>query len=149
MGIVQRKNENGDGGRQRGLSVVSQKHCLNDYQMGGFERPTSASLTEVKVQLHFNLNIYISLIKKKKKKRGTCFSGIYFYSLCGRGWNFFKKNDKKMLTVIQIKFVPIEWIINIKSSFLPCHFQWIGFKFLYLKKLIQFITFEFKNCTIG
>ncbi|KAM1996490.1 hypothetical protein ACFX15_029432 [Malus domestica] len=48
--IYEIKNESGGGGRQRGLSVVSQKHHLNDYQMGGFERPTSASLTEVKYQ---------------------------------------------------------------------------------------------------
>ncbi|KAM1419818.1 hypothetical protein ACFXTO_023315 [Malus domestica] len=48
--IYERKNESGGGGRQRRLSVISQKHHLNDYQMGGFERPTSASLTEVKYQ---------------------------------------------------------------------------------------------------
>ncbi|KAM1353784.1 hypothetical protein ACFX2H_033222 [Malus domestica] len=48
--IYERKNESGGGGRQRRLSVVSQKHHLNDYQMGGFERPTSASLTKVKYQ---------------------------------------------------------------------------------------------------
>lgn len=145
MGIVQRKNESGDGGRQRGLSVVSQKHCLNDYQMGGFERPTSASLTEVKVQQHFNLNVYIYFIDKTEER--YMFSGIYFYSLCGRGEFFFKKMTRRYSD--SNKVCPHRMEHKYKSSFLPCHFQWIGFKFLYLKKLIQFITFVFKNCTIG